>query len=193
MKKIFNYLKRFFGKGVFPSCFAFTLLNPLRRLILSPEELVSRLELEKDFRVLELGPGPGYFSIEAAKNISEGELLLVDLQPEMLEKARSRLTQAGMENYSCRQGDAVDLPVADNSCDVVFLVTVLGEVSAPKICLQEVYRVLKPGGLLSITEQTGDTDYLSQSEVEELTAGTDFKFQKEYSGRGNYTVNYKKK
>lgn len=39
------------------------LLNPLRSLILSPEKLVQRLDLSPDFRVLELGPGPGYFKL----------------------------------------------------------------------------------------------------------------------------------
>ena len=46
------------------------LLNPLRKLILSPKKLAGRLDLRQDSRVLELGPGPGFFSPEVARRIS---------------------------------------------------------------------------------------------------------------------------
>jgi hypothetical protein len=45
------------------------LLNPLRKFILSPKKLVKRLELRENSKVLELGPGPGYFSLEIARSI----------------------------------------------------------------------------------------------------------------------------
>ena len=74
------------------------LLNPLRSLILSPEKLVQRLQLRPDFRVLELGPGPGYFSPAVARSIPKGKLVLVDIQQEMLDMARERLESKGLEN-----------------------------------------------------------------------------------------------
>lgn len=125
----------------YPAELAFLLRNPLRRFILSPAELVRRLEPEATDRILELGPGPGYFSVAAARAVPAGQLVLVDLQPAMLEKVRRRLTRSRIANASCLAADARDLPLADASIDAAFLVAVLGEVPNPNRALLELYRV----------------------------------------------------
>ena len=67
--------------------------------------------------------------------------------------ARKRLERKGITNVEYRQGDAVSLPAEDESFDVAFLVAVLGEVPDRGAALREIRRVLRPVGLLSITEQ----------------------------------------
>ena len=57
-----DILKRGFGRGTCPHQLGFLLESSLRRFVLSPEELAQRLELSAAAQVLELGPGPGYFS-----------------------------------------------------------------------------------------------------------------------------------
>ena len=86
-----DVLCRLSGRGMYPHQFAFVLLLPFRALILSPRKLVSRLHLTDRSRVLELGPGPGYFSVSVARSIPCGHLYPVDFQSEMLDKARRRL------------------------------------------------------------------------------------------------------
>jgi ubiquinone/menaquinone biosynthesis C-methylase UbiE len=105
------------------------LLNPLRALVLSPGALVRRLKLKPDFRVLELGPGPGYFSPAVARAVPKGKLVLVDVQREMLDMARERLDRQNVANVEYRQGDALSLPAKDAVFDAAFLVAVLGEVA----------------------------------------------------------------
>jgi ubiquinone/menaquinone biosynthesis C-methylase UbiE len=58
--------------------------SALRRLVLSPEKLADCLHPDEAARVLEIGPGPGYFSVEVARRLSQGRLDLFDLQREML-------------------------------------------------------------------------------------------------------------
>lgn len=157
--EIKDVLKRNFGRGTFPHQASFTLVLPLRRLILSPEKLVDRLHLDEASRVLEVGLGPGYFSVEIARRLPQGCLELLDLQREMLEQARRRLERTGWPNVGFTQGDAGNLPYGKDQFDVVFLVAVLGEVADPATCLQGIYRTLRPGGLLSITEQPRDPDF----------------------------------
>lgn len=77
--------------GVFPYQLAFTLLIPLRNIFLSPKTLIQRLELKKDYNVLEIGAGPGYFSSEVARAVPRGVLVLADIQQEMLDLAGKRL------------------------------------------------------------------------------------------------------
>ena len=93
-----DILRRLTGRGTYPHQFAFLLLNPLRGLILRPRTLVTRLHLRDHFRVLELGPGPGYFSAAVARAVPRGNLVLIDIQREMLEKARRRLSRARVPN-----------------------------------------------------------------------------------------------
>jgi len=69
----------FSGKGVFPPKYAFTLLIPLRNIFLSPRKLIQRLDIREDHNILEIGPGPGYFSTHVAKKLKSGRLVLLDI------------------------------------------------------------------------------------------------------------------
>ena len=184
--------KRFSGKGVFPPRYAFTLLLPFRNIFLLPKKLIHRLELQKDSVVLEVGPGPGYFSPHVARAIPEGKLVLADIQQEMLDYARKRLEKRKITNVEYYRCNGHDLPFSDNSFDVIFLVTVFGEVEHKKEYVREFQRILKPGGLLSVSEQAGDPDRLSKDEIRDLLRDTGFKLYKTFGNRKNYTLNFKK-
>jgi uncharacterized protein len=162
---VFSALRRWFGRGVCPYQFSFILSSWLRRLVLPPETLVKRMDLSPTMTVLELGPGPGYFSHAIQSCLPQGRLLLVDLQREMLEIARSRFRSYGQEPMIFVQASGLDLPLAPSSVDAVVMVAVFGELPQPTLALQELYRVLKPGGLLSLTEQPGDPDFVCQTVV----------------------------
>ncbi|WP_025322606.1 class I SAM-dependent methyltransferase [Deferrisoma camini] len=187
-----DIVRRFFGKGVYPYQFSLLLGSFLRRLVLSPQKLADRLHLEQDSRVLEIGSGPGYFSVEVARRIPHGHLAVLDVQSEMLKRARRRIGTAGLRSVGFTQGDATNLPFGEGSFDVVFLVAVLGEVSDRAACLQGIYRCLRSPGLLSITEQPGDPDFLPLQAVRSLAEEQGFAFVSS-CGRGkNYTVNFAK-
>jgi len=162
--------KSFSGKGVYPASQARWLVHPLRRFIMSPRRMVERLRLEPADHVLEIGPGPGWFSPALAAAIPDGRLTLFDIQPEMLEMAASRLRAAGLSNFVVVEGDARRLPFEEAVFDVVFLVTVLGEIPDPGAAMREMARVLKPGGRLSVTEQLGDPDHVRRATLEQLAA-----------------------
>jgi len=166
------------------------LLNPLRKLFFPPGRMVRYLELHPNQTVLELGPGPGYFSPAAARAVPNGTLVLVDVQQEMLDMARKRLEGMGIENVEYRRADAVSLPAGDRSFDVVFLASVLGEVPDRDACLGEIRRVLKADGMLSITETNlGDPDYIPMPELLLLLEANGFSILKVYKKCFSYTVN----
>ncbi len=169
------------------------LLNPLRGLVLSPARLARQLLLCRDAQVLELGPGPGYFSGHVARSVPDGRLTLVDIQPEMLALAQKRLSAMGLQNVSYIQADAIDLPLENETFDVAFLVDVLGEVSDRVKCIGELYRILKRGGLLSITEQPWGHDFVALGEVKRLVGDKAFSLEKIFGRSRNYTINFRKK
>lgn len=157
--------RRFAGRGTYPHQFGFLLVLPIRSLILSPRVLVARLRLSQTSRVLELGPGPGFFSVQVACSVPRGHLCLVDIQHEMLNMARRRIRRAGISNTSFVQASATELPFSSETFDVAFLVTVLGEVPDPRACIKSISISLRVGGILSITELPGDPDAMTESEV----------------------------
>lgn len=177
------------GRGQYPHELAFLLLFPGRSFVLSPKELTRRLALRPGMRVLEVGPGPGFFSIEVARSVRPARLVLLDAQIEMLQKARRRLSRARAENADFVWGVATGLPLAPNSFDVIFYVTVLGEVPDPAAALREARRLLRPGGIVSITELAGDPDALSREEIRDLAEKSGLIQSAEFSSRGGFTIN----
>ena len=169
--------------SLFPHQVAFTLLIPLRALLLSPAELLRRLHPTADSRILEVGCGPGYFSPALARAVPQGELVLADIQPEMLAIARRRLEKRHITNTSCQLCNG-------SSFGRIVLVTVLGEVRDRSAYLREFARLLTHDGLLSISEAAGDPDKLEQGELIALLTAHGFTPVRQYGNRRNYTVNF---
>ncbi len=176
-----------------PHTHAAHLLNPLRALVLSPGALVRRLRLEPDFTVLELGPGPGYFSPAVARAVPRGRLVLVDIQQEMLDMAKERIDAQSVANVEYRRGDALSLPADDASFDVAFLVAVLGEIPDRPRSLKELHRVLRPGGLLSLTEMPAfDPDAISLADLRSTVEPMGFRLCTRHRRLWHYTVGLRK-
>lgn len=186
-------LRRGRRKDYFPHQLAFVLDNPIRRMLVNPGQIVDRLELDGSEEILEVGPGPGLFSAELARRLTNGRLQLLDLQPEMLDKARRKLDRAGYRNASFHSGDAsTGFPFPDSSFDVAFLAAVLGEVADKRSCLRSLHRVLRPGGLLTFQEFFPDPDRLSVQQIRDLAEPEGFRFIDAAGRPWKYTVRFRR-
>jgi len=179
-------------RGVFPHEMSFLLDLPWRNIMLSPRKLAARLPLTAASRVLEVGAGSGFYSVEVARRVPEGRLELLDLQPEMLKKARRKLEARGLSNVGYTLADAGKLPLESDSLDVLYLVAVLGEISDQRAFLREAQRVLKPGGTLSISEHLPDPDFTPFAKVKSLVENEGVKFLERHGWRWSYTANFRK-
>jgi ubiquinone/menaquinone biosynthesis C-methylase UbiE len=177
--------------GIFPHRLAWFLELPWRRLVLTPRALASRLQPRPDAEVLEVGAGSGYYSVEVARRIPRGRLELFDLQPEMLARARARCDDAGLANVGFTPGDGASLPFAGGRFDVVYMVTVFGEIHDPSAALAEVRRVLKPEGMLSISEHLPDPDFTSFPALRGRVEDAGFALEARFGPRWAYTANFR--
>jgi ubiquinone/menaquinone biosynthesis C-methylase UbiE len=126
------------------------------------ERLRETLEPVAGERVLEVGPGTGYYTLDLADWIGpDGTLEVFDIQQEMLDHTMGRVAEAGVGNVHATRGDARSLPYEDGSIDAVVLVTVLGEIPDQDRALAEIARVLRPGGRLVVGELFGDPHYVT--------------------------------
>lgn len=114
--------------------------------------VVARAALRSDQRVLDLGTGTGAVAERAAALVGpSGRVLGVDISPEMLARARRRVTTRGLTNVAFREGRAEALPVEDAAYDAVLASLSLMYVIDRAAAAREIARVLRPGGRSMIT------------------------------------------
>jgi ubiquinone/menaquinone biosynthesis C-methylase UbiE len=186
------YLVRYRRRGPMPFAQAGTLRNPLRPLIHPVRRTLERSHVERGATVLELGPGTGYFSVEASRIVGPGgRLLCLDIQPPMLAELSEHLRDAGVTNVGLLLADATRLPLADGSVDTAYLVAVLGEIPDRPQALRDLRRVLRRGGVLSITETLTDPDYQLEDSVRDLCRASGFEPLEHVRGLLGYTMNFR--
>lgn len=177
------------GRGkVYPVAAAKHLLNPARRLVQPPGRVVRRMQVRPDARVLEVGPGPGWFSVELARAVPQGSLTLCDLQHGMLRVAHGRTVGAG--NVMWVAGDAMALPFSAGSFDAVLVATVLGEVPDRVACVRELRRVLAADGVVTVAETRRDSDFIDRADLEALFAAAGFRPLDQRGPRWEYTARF---
>ncbi len=135
-------------------------------------------------RVLEVGPGTGYYTLPVAEWLGpEGRLDVFDLQQEMLDHTMRRAGGRGLVNITPAQGDARQLPYDDATFDAAYLVTVLGEIPDQAAALAELRRVLEPGGRLVVGELFGDPHMVTAGALRERAEAAGLRFERQVGGK----------
>jgi ubiquinone/menaquinone biosynthesis C-methylase UbiE len=143
-------------------------------------------------RVLEIGPGTGYYSLHAARWLEpEGTLEVLDIQQEMLDNTMRRARTLGISNVVPTRGDAQTLPYTDGQFDSAYLVATLGEVPDQERALRELHRVLKPGGRLVIGEVLLDPHRVSFGDLRRLTEAAGLSYERRVEGTLGYFASFR--
>ena len=170
--------------------------SDFRRFFQSPRTIAERSGITPGMTVMELGCGSGAYTTFMARAAGEqGKLCAVDIQPAMLRQLERKLDKAenqDIKNVELKEASAYELPFTDDFFDLAYMVTVLMEIPDKGRALREVKRVLKPGGILAVTEYFPDPDYPFRSTVIKLGSREGFMLDDTQGNFWNYTVRFKK-
>ena len=155
--------------------------------------IIGLLGLQPGMKVLDAGCGPGRLSIPAAQAIGpQGELTALDLQPGMLTRVEEKAQSAGLTNLRFVQAGLGEGKLEKEYYDRAMLVTVLGEIPEQEAALKEIYEVLKPGGMLSITEVIFDPHFQSRESVQKMAGKVGLREIGFFGKRLAYTIHFEK-
>ena len=150
-----------------------------------PHPVISRKRLREVLapsdgeRVLEVGPGTGYYTLDVAQWVGRGgRVEIFDLQQEMLDHTMARARASGLANITPSQGDARRLPYPDAAFDAALLVATLGEIPDQEAALRELRRVLEPGGRLVVGELFGDPHWVRPGRLRERAEAAGLVFER---------------
>ncbi len=148
-----------------PWWLGYLLASPLRRLMQDPGKVVGP-HVRAGMRVLEPGPGMGFFTLEMARRVREqGRVVAVDIQPKMLASLRRRAVRAGLDRQiETRLAQAASLGIDDlaGTVDFALAFAMVHELPDAAGFFREVSAALKPGGTMLLAEPAGhvtDADF----------------------------------
>jgi ubiquinone/menaquinone biosynthesis C-methylase UbiE len=163
----------------------------------APHPLITRarlreiLEARPGERLLEIGPGTGYYTLDLAAWVGDqGVVEIFDVQQEMLDHTIRAARERGLWNVKPTRGDAQKLTFQDDSFDAVILITVLGEIPDQDAALREVARVLKPGGRLIVGELFGDPHMVTLGSLQRRAEAAGFGFERRVGPKLGYFARF---
>lgn len=170
--------------------------SDFRRWFQPPDKVIERSGIKPGMTVMELGCGSGAFTTFIARVVGErGKVYAIDIQRAMLQQLERKLARPENQDFTnieLRQASAYNLLFADESLDLVCMVTVLQEIPDRGKALREIRRVLKPGGILAVTEFLPDPDYPLPSATIKICQQEGFILESNLGNLWNYTVRLKK-
>jgi ubiquinone/menaquinone biosynthesis C-methylase UbiE len=147
------------------------------------QRLRSVLEPAAGERILEVGPGTGYYALPVARWLGpNGRLDVLDIQQEMLDHTLRRAASEGIANIAGEQADAREMPYEDGTFDGAYLVTVLGEIPDQEAALRELRRVVKPGGRTVVGELFGDPHMVTSRALRDRAAAAGLEVDRKLGG-----------
>jgi ubiquinone/menaquinone biosynthesis C-methylase UbiE len=142
------------------------------------EDMISRMSIQPRDRILEIGCGEGWASRELASLAPEGMVVGLDVSDEMIHKARAQ--SAGYENLLLIWGEAESIPWQEKFFSKAICVEAFYYFESPEKDLAEIYRVLSPGGSLSVLNHLSLENEISLQWLSEMKVPVHLRSAEEY-------------
>jgi ubiquinone/menaquinone biosynthesis C-methylase UbiE len=148
---------------------ALWLERPSREVTEQPQQVVDALDLKPTDVVADIGAGTGYFSFRISPLVSEGKVLAVDIQPEMLDIIDFLKKENNITNVEPILGSVTEPNLPDESVDLAMMVDAYHEFEYPKEMMEGVVRSLKPGGRVVLLEYRRENPLIPIKALHKMT------------------------
>jgi ubiquinone/menaquinone biosynthesis C-methylase UbiE len=154
--------------------------------------LIEILEPQPRDRILEVGPGTGYYALPLAERLGErGRVEIYDLQQEMVDHVMRAAKERGLKNVTGWTGDAQEMLFEKDRFDAAYLAVMLGEIPDQDAALRELARVVKPGGRVVVGEIALDPHYVTFSSLRERAERAGLEFERRAGGGFAYFARFR--
>jgi ubiquinone/menaquinone biosynthesis C-methylase UbiE len=119
---------------------------------MNANKVLTRMGVQEGLTILEVGCGPGFFTIPAARRVEDGTVYALDIYPMMIENIEKKVRKHRLENVKTINSPASSTGLDDECIDLILCIDVLSDISDINPTLQEMHRILKSDGILSVYE-----------------------------------------
>ena len=153
-------------KRKYHSNFAFKIItiihdNPLLPIIRNPYKILKRAGLKSGQKVLEVGCGPGFFTIPAANIVGEkGIVYAIDTHPLAIKRVKNKIQKTGIKNITSIFANASETGLPDQSIDLAFIFGLPYVQGGLENVLTELNRIFKPGGIIAFQKSRSSKEKL---------------------------------
>ncbi len=143
--------------------------RPRREVEEQPSKIVSALNLKPDDVVADIGAGTGYLSFRIAPLLTDGKVLAVDIQPEMLEIIDFFKQEKNISNVEPILATLTNPNLPDASIDLALMVDAYHELEYPQEVMTAIVKALKPGGKVVLVEYRGENPLIMIKRLHKMT------------------------
>jgi ubiquinone/menaquinone biosynthesis C-methylase UbiE len=166
--------------------------NPFRRKFLQqPKKIADRLNLRPGMKVVEIGPGKGNYTKAVAEQVKpDGIVHAIDISKDIITRLKDRVRGENIKNINPQIDDVHKLSFEDESIDRVFAIACLPEIPDQIKALQECKRILKPDGIISLSEIILDPDYPFRKTEKRWAREAGLELKEEFGNWFVYQLNF---
>ncbi|MDZ7960221.1 MAG: class I SAM-dependent methyltransferase [Aulosira sp. DedQUE10] len=143
--------------------------RPSREAEEQPNKIVSVLNLKPSDVVADIGAGTGYMSFRIAPLLTQGKVLAVDIQPEMLDIIEFFKKENNITNVEPVLATLTDPNLPSASIDLALMVDAYHEFDYPQEVMQGIVKALKPGGRVVLVEYRGENPFIMIKRLHKMT------------------------
>lgn len=143
--------------------------RPSREAEEQPSKIVSVLNLQSSDVVADIGAGTGFMSFRIAPILTEGKVLAVDIQPEMLDIMEFLKKENNITNVEPVLATLTDPNLPPASVDLALMVDAYHEFAYPQEVMQGIVKALKPGGRVVLVEYRGENPFIMIKRLHKMT------------------------
>jgi len=143
--------------------------RPSRMQSEKPHLLIANLDIKARDVIADIGAGTGYLSVRLAAQVPDGQVLAVDVQPEMIALLRQRIEAQQLDNIEPILALDGDPQLPEGSIDMAIMVDVYHELAYPYEVMRKVVRALRPGGKVVLVEYRGENPLIPIKRLHKMT------------------------